>query len=177
MSKTLRPQTVACMATVALARALTSSRDRLPRGAGYAPRRTMAAAAANSNVSANAQHRDGDDRGDAGATNELVVNMIADTVAVEGVMAACLSEVKALTGASIALWQFRGDWDSSLELMKAEAVNEGDEAGVYRGQTLLERIGLLVVAVDVVRKKSESYCCSSSCRYPNCLFYPRRSTS
>lgn len=93
-----------------------------------------------------------------GKNSGLVFNVIADGVAVEGVISACLSEVRALVGASVALWRLTEDWESSL----AAAVGTGTEG---RGKmTLVEKIeGVLVSAVDVVRSSGAFFCFNSYC--------------
>lgn len=80
----------------------------------------------------------------------LAVNMIADRVSVQGVMASCLAEIRAVADADITVRQVREDWASRAAAEDAQELldEEGGES-----LALVGRVDRLVSTAAMVRIK------------------------
>lgn len=153
---------MACIATVILARALGQDSGLVRPG-------EKGGADGNKRIA-----RGGDDhRHD----NGVVINIIADSVAVEGVISACLPEIKAATGAAVTTRQIRGDWESRLAVAESvgdrrlgqgrataagvatrSAGEDGEGAGSGGGESLVARVDPLVSVIAMVSAVTKYVC-------------------
>lgn len=99
-----------------------------------------------------AEDRNSNSNSGADRTSILGVNLIADVVAVQGVMASCIAEVNAITGIDVSLLQVRADWreQSGRDRMSLRDVEDAPEAEAAAGSMIRHSIAPLFTRIKVV---------------------------